>query len=468
LFLSLIFGVLDVFMAGKRALATIEQVASRQDVINARAHDSTARAAPRHRWKWKWKWKTTVALVSVAAVAGVYLGYREYQVSRLARSVRQQFAERRFAAAREPLARWLAARPSSGEAQYYRGWSALVGDDPPEAIAAIERSRRLGYDPERLDCLTAIYHSRASRYGLAEPALEAAYHRGTPPQALVARELARIYLSTYRLIQANEVIEVWKGLDRDDPEPYLWANEIATRSAVDPTVLIQNYRAALDRDPQSAKARLGLAQQLSKVRRFDEAEQAYRGYLDLNPRDAAAYVGLGRDAFQQADIDKAASLFEKALELSPRDAIALRELAQIELRRGRFPKARERLELLTQIEPFDPDAHYALARVLRVLGDEKRARAKDERAAVLRKEEAEILKLRERLLNKPGDLATRFEVAKWMLLHGHDDEGIKWTAEIIRADPRHAPTHQMLAEYFQKQGNSGLANYHRLMAAGGQ
>ena len=97
-------------------------------------------------------------------------------------------------------------------------------------------------------------------------ALEAAYRQGIPPRAEVAKELARIYLSTYRLAHAAEAIETWRTLDHSDPQPYLWANEIAMRSEVDPSVLIRNYRAALDRDPNLAKARLGLAQQLSKAR----------------------------------------------------------------------------------------------------------------------------------------------------------------------------------------------------------
>jgi tetratricopeptide (TPR) repeat protein len=412
-------------------------------------------------------WPTATAVVVIAACAGVYGGYRQYRVSRLAHSVRECFAERRFAAAREPLSRWLLARPSSGEAHYYRGWLALVDDNPPEAIAAIEQSRRLGYDPEPLDCLAAIYQARASRYALAEPALAAAYRNGDPPRAEVAKELARIYLSTYRLAEAAKVLETWRALVPDDPQPYLWANEIASRSDVDPSVLIRNYRAALDRDPKLAKAQLGLAQQLSKARRFDEADQAYQAYLKLNPKDAAAHVGMGRNAFQQGRIDEAASQFEKALALDPRDAVALRELSQIELRLGRFQQARERLDRLVQIEPFDPDAHYSLARVLHSLGDEKRAREEGERSVQLRREEKEIVKWRETLLKNPTDLNARFEVAKWMLLHGHGEEGLRWTTEILRANPRHAPTHQLLADYYQKLGNTGLANYHRLLAARG-
>ena len=52
------------------------------------------------------------------------------------------------------------------------------------------------------------------------------------------------------------------------------------------------------------------------------------------------------------------------------------------------------------------------------------------------------------MLKNPQDLDTRFKVAKWMMEHGHEDEGLKWTKEILRADPRHAPTHRVLADYY--------------------
>ena len=51
-----------------------------------------------------------------------------------------------------------------------------------------------------------------------------------------------------------------------------------------------------------------------------------------------------------------------------------------------------------------------------------------------------------------------------MLENGHTQEGLNWTAEILRTEPRHGPTHRLLADYYQKLGNPGQANYHRLMA----
>jgi hypothetical protein len=50
--------------------------------------------------------------------------------------------------------------------------------------------------------LKAIYLARAGRINEAEPILRAAFDRQEEPRAEVARELARIYLATYRLTQA--------------------------------------------------------------------------------------------------------------------------------------------------------------------------------------------------------------------------------------------------------------------------
>ena len=95
-------------------------------------------------------------------------------------------------------------------------------------------------------------------------------------------------------------------------------------------------------------------------------------------------------------------------------------------------------------------------------------RTENQLAMRLRNEHDHILQLRSKILKDPNDRASRYEVARWMFDHGHHDEGLKWAREVLRADPNHAPTHQLLADYYEKQGNAGLANYHRLRAVSGQ
>ncbi len=399
---------------------------------------------------------------------GAFYGYREYRVIVLERSVRRSLAAGRIEQARNPLRAWLALCPVSGEAFYYKAWAAMADDQPGEAIQAIEEAGRLGFDRRLLDCLSAIGQARSARFQEAEPVLERAFREQLEPRDLVAKELARTYLASYRLEKAAGPIERWRALAPQDPEPYLWMNEILKRSDAEPAAPIQNYRAALERDPNLDKARLGLAQQLSKARRFNEAEQEFLTYLNRNPNDASAQLGLGRNAFQQGDIEVARRYFEAAVKADPRQADALKELSQIDLRLGRFRQACETLETLTRVDPFDPDARYSYAQALRLAGDQKRAIAELEHVTRLRRENKEIADLRRVLLGDPDDLNACFKVTQWMFDHGHDEEGLNWTKEVLRRDPRHVPTHRLLGEFYKKKGDTGLANYHLMLAAAGQ
>jgi tetratricopeptide (TPR) repeat protein len=409
--------------------------------------------------------RAIVLIILAVAAAGVYLAYDQYRLFRLGRTVRRGFAARRFEEARDPLQRWLRAQPRSAEARYYEAWLALADQQPRHAVEAMEQARKLGCDLVLLAPLAGIVRARAGQVNDAEPVLRQALLQKREPQTEVARELALIYLSTYRLLEAAEVIERWKALAPQDPHPYLWSNEIASRSDTEPSVQIRNYRAALERDPNLDQARLGLAEQLSRDRRFDEAKQEYHAYLERNPRDATALVGLGRNAFQNGDLDGATRSFEAALAVDPHNPEALKELALADLRVGRFARACQRFEILTRIEPYDHEIRYTYAQALRAKGDAALARSQAEMAARLRQEHDHVLQLRDKLLKDPSDQESRFEVARWMLEHGHAEEGLRWTKEILRADPRHAPTHRALADYYDKQGDAGLANYHRLRAS---
>lgn len=410
-----------------------------------------------------------VAVVVLASIAvGAYLAYGQYRAWQLARTVRLLANSGKYDEALRPLERWLREQPNSAEAHYFKARLAVAAERGQEASEELSVAARLGFEKPLIDCLTAVMQARGNQMTEAEPVLRRAFRQKLEPQADVAQELARIYLSTYRLSQAVDPIERWRTLAPRDPRPYLWRNEIESRSDGLPAVLIQNYRAALERDPNLDEARRKLAEQLAKESRFAEADEEYNACLRRNPKDEAALVGLGRSAFQQGDIEASTRHFEAALAVNPNRPEALKELAQIDLRRGRYRDARDRLETLTRIEPFDADIRYSFAQALRLVGDDARFRAESERAGQLRKENVRVDELRNALLRKPGDVDARYEVARWMLDHGHQAEALDWTAVILRASPNHAPTHRLLADYYQRQGNAGLANYHRMMAGPGQ
>ena len=260
----------------------------------------SARMRGRLRWTaaalgWSWRSRRPPGVSVTTAIA-----------SSAGRFGRRAFAERRYEAGPRTPEELARSAPSLGGGPLLPGLAGPGGQPPGRGRDEAARRQELGFDRYALEVLQAIYQSRGGRINDAEPMLRRAYDRIGGARAEVARELARIYLTTYRLTQAAEVVERYRALMPADPQPYLWSTEIGARTDAMPAEVIRNYRAALERDPDLDKARLGLAEQLTKDRRFDEAEVEYRAYLRRNPRDAAAMVGLGRNALQGGDIEGAA------------------------------------------------------------------------------------------------------------------------------------------------------------------
>jgi predicted Zn-dependent protease len=414
--------------------------------------------------------RTALALVALAvAASGGYLALRQSAAWSAARHVRDAVAARRFDAAREPLERWLQASPRSAEAQYYLARLKLAASQPDDALLAINQALARGFDRAPLDCLTAIIQSRAGHFTEAEPILLHAFQQGMEPQIEIAQELARVYLSTYRFPRAEAPLERWRELAPHDATPYLWRNEIESRkNPIEPATLIQNYMEALQRDPTLDKARLGLAERLRQEHRLEEAQREFATYLARHGSDVEALDGAGQTALEAEDVAAAVGLFGAAVAADPRDTTALKELAQINLRRGRFQEACKQLSRVAEIDRFDPDIHYTYARALKLSGDDARARAETELSMRLRNEHNDLEEIRSKLLKNPDDVEVRFQIARWFLDHGRDEEGLNWTKEILRQSPHHQSTHRLLAVYYDRKGNSGLSNYHRTMAEAAQ
>jgi predicted Zn-dependent protease len=69
------------------------------------------------------------------------------------------------------------------------------------------------------------------------------------------------------------------------------------------------------------------------------------------------------------------------------------------------------------------------------------------------------------MLRNPRDPELRSEAAVWMMKHGHEDEGVEWANLVLRSDPSHPAMNRLLADFYRKKGQIGLANFHEAHAA---
>ena len=91
------------------------------------------------------------------------------------------------------------------------------------------------------------------------------------------------------------------------------------------------YREALRSEPQNEMARVNLGALLLKRGKFAEAAEELRPAVQLNPRSANARLGLAM-ALEQANLPEAVEQYEEILRIDPANAAAQRRLEKARTR----------------------------------------------------------------------------------------------------------------------------------------
>jgi Flp pilus assembly protein TadD len=134
---------------------------------------------------------------------------------------------------------------------------------------------------------------------------------------------------------------------------------------------IAQYRKALAIDPRLPGVHFELAELLNTSRDpaiKKEAEAEFRAAVEDNPQDAKAICQLGEIATQKGDLKQAQDDFAKAVALQPADAEAKLWLAKTLIELNQPDKALPLLEASVQLEPTDATAHYRLATLYKKAG----------------------------------------------------------------------------------------------------
>jgi tetratricopeptide (TPR) repeat protein len=400
-----------------------------------------------------------LVLATIAAVA-----VWRWWADRDAATARRALADGRLDEASAGLERWLKSSPRSAEAHYLKARIAWAHQDMGTLHQELERAEALGYPPGRMARLTGLFLARIKQTVQAEPLLRRAFDEGRGPDPEVAEALARIYLGSFRLADARAVLDRWIREAPQDALPYLLRTEVEARTSEPPDVVIASYREALRRDPGLDPARLGLAEMLMSHHRNAEAAEEYARYLARKSDNPMGYLGAGRNALEMGDLDQAAGLLDRGLAISPRSPELLGARAAVEANAQRFAPALAYLDRAVQADPFDHANRYQRMLVLTKLG--KRAEADAERQALdrLRKDRAEFDRISKALVRSPLDPELRAAAAQWLMTHGHEAEAIEWANLVLAGNPSHPAMNRLLADYYRKTGQIGLANLHEALA----
>jgi len=132
---------------------------------------------------------------------------------------------------------------------------------------------------------------------------------------------------------------------------------------------IQNYRAAIELDPNAAQARFNLALALREQGQLPAAAEQLRALLERHPEAAEAQHALGVVLRDQGQADAALQALAEAVRLAPDRAPFLVDLALSEMQSQKWPAAADHLRAAIAAESQNANAHSLLGIVLGQQGD---------------------------------------------------------------------------------------------------
>jgi tetratricopeptide (TPR) repeat protein len=247
---------------------------------------------------------------------------------------------------------------------------------------------------------------------------------------------------------------------------------------------IEQYKLALNADPDSAELNNDLADLYFRVDRVHDAEATARGVLKTHPDDIDAHRLLGRIYLRQLGegenggasassssnvLDQAIAEFQKIVALRPRSVEDHMVLGQLYTVKHQPEKAESEFKTAQAIEPESEEVVLNLARLYAESGDLQHAVKaieavpEDGRTPKMEftlgalydqlKQPKDAIAAYERSNDlEPGDLQTMDALASTLLSNDQLDEALKQYQALAEADPENAEALVHIGEIERRQG----------------
>ena len=116
-------------------------------------------------------------------------------------------------------------------------------------------------------------------------------------------------------------------------------------------IAVQEFQRALQSEPGSEYALMGLANTYTRLGKFSEAEENYKKAISLRPQYWRVYTALGLFYYDQGRYAEAAEMFRKVTQLAPENYLGYSNLAAMETALGNYQDAIVALRKTAALSP---------------------------------------------------------------------------------------------------------------------
>jgi tetratricopeptide (TPR) repeat protein len=296
------------------------------------------------------------------------------------------------------------------------------------------------------------------------PTLRASPEGNDPDNVvLILEALTQGYASSHYLPEALHAVN--QLLDREPAHaPALcWRGMIWERFAQDDKALA-DYQRAVELAPRLAEARMQLAATLYRLGHPWEAANQYEVVRAVQPDAPDVLLGLARCRYDLAQGEEARQRLDQLLASHPDHVPTLVERAGIDLRAGQADPAERWLRRAVAGAPQDYQVYRLLRQSLEAQGKTADLEACLARLKEIETERARVSILIAQALESPADAAQRCAIGVSLFRAGREEEALPWLFSAVKVDPRRAPAHFALADYFRRHGQPDRAARHQRLA----
>jgi Tfp pilus assembly protein PilF len=324
----------------------------------------------------------------------------------------------------------------------------------------LERAVHLGFSRDRAEREQWLALAQFGKTDQLGSRLDQLLDRPGEDEREILSALANGYTNSLDLDAANAVLTEWRNRFPEDSESFACAGQFHQSLGEWPKAL-EFYRKSLRLDSENTTVRLNLAQCLANSHEPAAAEPEFRRVLRDQPNRVEAWLGLGMCLVDLGRADDARKALTEALGLDPHNFEVARALGELELSQGQIDAAVKILSLLADRWPHDIAVCTLMARAMRESGDPDRALAYSEEADRSREVIKKIESLIDRIKHERGDAASRYQAGILLLDYQSREQGVGWLQSVLLYEPGHEAAHAALARYYDRIGNSKLADLHR-------
>ncbi len=411
-----------------------------------------------------------IGLVLVLAVLLGWAGYRTraYFMARADLNAAQQaYEQQQWSQARLRVDACLRSRPEDLGAHLLAARIARHLDEREEAEKQLGVCETLaGSETQPIQVERALLRLQKGDLAGTEPFLRDCLAHDDPAAPEILDALSVALILDYRMPEAHGLLEDLLRRQPQNFEALMRYAQTAENQGMQ-TVAMQTLQRALVLQPDDPEVRLALAQKLIAIGQPVAARPHLNRLRDERPDDPAVLYTFARCLAEQRELDQAVALLDQLLEREPNNWSVLAERGRLALELDKPAEAEPFLRRAHDLAPPDQALATRLADCLRREGKEDEVRPYREEADRIRTDTLKALTLTERYRQEQPKLDAGLcqELGSILLRLGKTEDALAFFRKALKADPRHRPTHEALAAFFEKTGDFRRAAFHKQQLA---